>query len=121
MSPAWQAILEVRTGPSPDERAGGFLDTIGPRTRLRDVRVRDGLATVDLLGREPDFYGSAAIVYSLTELPGIERVRLRLDGRPCCFYRHDGQALGTATRLAFRGWQGEPCAARGGDTPRWRK
>ena len=117
MSPAWQAILDVRTGPSPDERAHGFLDTIDPQMRLRDVRVRDGVATVDLLGDEPDFYASAAIVYSLTELDGVDTVRLRLDRRPCCFHRHDGQPISETTRASLRGWQGQPCALRTGDDP----
>ena len=117
VSQAWQAILDVRTGPSPDERAHGFLDTIERQTRLRGLRIRDGVATVDLLGHEPDFYGSAAIDYSLTELDGIARVRLRLDGRPCCFHGHDGQAIPETTRGALRGWQGQPCALRAGDDP----
>jgi hypothetical protein len=117
ISAARQAILDVRTGPSPDERAHGFLDTIGPQTRLRDVRVREGVATVDLLGHEPDFYASAAIVYSLTELDGVDTVRLRLDGRPCCFHRHDGQPISETTRASLRGWQGQPCALRTGDDP----
>lgn len=121
MSPAWQAILDVRTGPSADERARGFLDTIDPRTRLRDVQVRDGAATVVLLGREPDFYASAAIVYSLTELDSVDRVRLRLAGRPCCFHRHDGQPISETTRASLRGWQGQPCADRRGDDPRCRQ
>ena len=115
MSEAWQAVLAVRTGPSPDERARGFLDTIDPRTRLRNVRLRDRVATVDLVGREPDLYASAAIVYSLTELDGVDRVRLRLSGRACCFRHHDGRPVSETTRGSLRGWQGQPCALRVGD------
>jgi spore germination protein GerM len=121
MSAAWQSILDIRVGPSPDERAHGFLDTIAPQTRLRHLAVVGGTATVDLAGREPDFYGSAAMVYTLTELPGIDRVRLRLDGHPCCFYGHDRRPIATTTRDALNGWQGQPCALRGGDDVRCRK
>jgi hypothetical protein len=120
MSAEWQSILDLRVGPSPDERAHGFLDTLQPDARLQDLTVSGGTATVDLAGREPDFYGSAAMVYTLSELPGIQRVRLRLDGRPCCFYGHDRRPIATTTRSALRGWQGQPCALRRGDDVRCR-
>jgi spore germination protein GerM len=109
---AHQAVLELRVGPSPDERAHGVLDTLEPETRVRSVGIQDGTATVDLAGHEPDFYGAAAIVYSLTELADVERVALRLDGRPCCAYRHDGTAIAFLSRRNFTGWQGEPCEER---------
>jgi sporulation and spore germination protein len=107
-----QAVLEVRVGPSPDERAHGFLDTLKPETRLRSVTIAGGTANVELLGREPDFYGTGAIVYSLTAIPGVERVALRLEGKPCCAYRHDGSVIRFLTRSKYRGWQGEPCKER---------
>jgi hypothetical protein len=107
-----QALLEIRVGPSPDERAHVLLDTIEPETRLRSATIGGGTATVELLGHEPDVYGTAAIVYSLTELDGVERVALRLEGRPCCAYRHDGTAIRFLTRRSYRGWQGEPCEER---------
>jgi hypothetical protein len=110
--PEHQAVLEVRVGPSPDERAHGFLDTVKPETRLRSVTIEAGTAAVELLGREPDFYGTGAIVYSLTAIPGVERVALRLDGEACCAYRHDGTAIRLLTRSSYRGWQGEPCEER---------
>jgi sporulation and spore germination protein len=107
-----QAVLEVRVGPSPDERAHGFLDTVEPETRLRSVVIEGDTATVELLGREPDFYGAAAIVYSLTALPGVEQVALRLGGEPCCKYRHDGTVVALISRRSYAGWQGEPCDER---------
>jgi hypothetical protein len=110
--PEHQAVLEVRVGPSPDERAHGFLDTVRPETRLRSVTIEAGTATVELLGREPDVYGTGAIVYSLTALPDVDRVALRLEGRPCCAYRHDGTPIRSLTTSSYRGWQGEPCPER---------
>jgi Sporulation and spore germination len=107
-----QAVLEVRVGPSPDERAHGFLDTVEPETRLRSVVIEGDTATVELLGREPDFYGAAAIVYSLTAVPGVEQVALRLGGEPCCKYRHDGTVVAVISRRSYAGWQGEPCDER---------
>jgi hypothetical protein len=107
-----QAVLELRVGPSPAERAHGFLDTVEPDTRLGSVSIQRGTATVELAGREPDYYGAGAIVYSLTALPGVERVALRLDGKPCCVYRHDGTPIMFLSRRNYTGWQGEPCAER---------
>jgi Sporulation and spore germination len=109
-----QAVLEVRVGPSPDERAHGFLDTVEPETRLRSVAIEGDTATVELLGRKPDFYGAAAIVYSLTALPDVEQVALWLGGEPCCKYRHAGTAVALVSRRDYAGWQGEPCEERDG-------
>ena len=112
MSAARQAVLELLVGPAPDERARGFEDTIPPETRLLGVRVRGAAAVVDLAGREPDFYGAAAIVYSVTGAGGAQRVQLRLDGAPCCVRTHDGEAIPWLSRATFRYWQGEPCRFR---------
>jgi hypothetical protein len=57
--------------------------------------------------------GSAAIVYSATALPGIDRVRLLLDGKPCCVFTMRGTPWpGALDRSLFHGWPGEPCALR---------
>ena len=113
MSAARQAVLELTVGPAPEERARGFTDTIPLSTRLLGVDVVRGTATVRLAGAEPDYLGSAAIVYSLTELPGIERVRLLLDEEACCVYTHQGKPWpGALARRNYRGWTGVPCPLR---------
>jgi hypothetical protein len=113
VSAARQAVLEVMGGPAPAERRRGFLDAIGLSTRVVGVRVADDLATVELAGREPNYLGSAAIVYSVTEQTGVQRVRLLLQGKPCCVYTHRAKPWpGTLDRRTFRGWTGEPCALR---------
>ena len=113
MSAARAALLALREGPSPDERAHGFLDTFPAGTWPRAVVVRGGTATVELAGgTAPDLAGAAAAVYSLTGLPGVERVRLRFGGRACCVFRHDGSAVSVLTRGSFRGWPGVPCPLR---------
>ena len=108
----YQVVLLVRQGPAPGEWGQGFINTIDTRTRLHSVSVEGSTATVDLLGREPGFYGSAAIVISLTSLPGIESVHLRLNGKACCVYAHSGQPIRTLLAAHFDYWQGEPCARR---------
>jgi hypothetical protein len=80
--------------------------------RPPEVAVRQGTAVVDYSGPQLNLTAAAALVYSLTELPGIERVSLRLDGRPCCVYDHDGRVIDPVTRELFRGWSREPCALR---------
>ena len=107
-----EVALLVRQGPMPPEWGLGFGATIEPATRVVAARRAGSTVTVELAGREPDYYGSAALVYSLTALPGVSRVRLRLEGKPCCVYGHDGAALVELARETFEGWQGEPCAER---------
>jgi len=113
MSRVHQAVLEVMAGPAPAERTRGFLDTMELSTRLLGVSVAGNVATVDLAGAEPNYLGSAAIIYSVTERTGVERVRLLLDGRRCCVYTHRATAWpGALERRTFRGWTGEPCRLR---------
>jgi hypothetical protein len=107
-----EVALLVRQGPMPPEWGAGFAATIDPATRVVAARRTGSTVTVELAGREPDYYESAALVYSLTALPGVSRVRLRLVGRPCCVYGRDGAALIDLARETFEGWQGEPCAER---------
>ena len=118
MSPARQAVLELLVGPSPDERARGFEDTIPLGTRLLRVTVRGDRAVVDLAGTEPDLYGAAAIVYSVAEASGARGVQLRLDGALCCIRNHDGGAIPWSSPPSFQNWQGAPCRYRTERTPR---
>ena len=108
----YQVAQLVRQGPAPGEWGQGFVETIDPQTRIRSVSVTGSAATVELAGGDPDFYGSAALVYSLTSLPEIDTVRFRLDGRACCVYAHSGQPIESLTAKSFDYWQGEPCAMR---------
>jgi hypothetical protein len=106
LSPAVQVLVQLSQGPTPDERVRGFEATVPPGTRLTLERVEHGTAFVDVVRGDLDFEGVAAVVYSLTELPGVERVRV------CCLYRHDGSQVFVHERTNFRGWRGEPCELR---------
>jgi hypothetical protein len=108
-----QAVLELMVGPAPDERTRGFSDVLPPGTRADHVRIKDGVAEIDLAGPEPTFLGAAAIVYSATSIPGVEAARLLRYGKPCCFYYHSGAAVAEAhSETSFRGWPGEPSTLR---------
>lgn len=102
--PEQRSIAFPRKSPSPVEIARALLDELvkGPGdksvlapvlpqgTRLRGLHVAGGLATVDLDGAFLEVYwgGSRSeevtvysIVNTLTEIDGIDRVKLTIDGR----------------------------------------
>ena len=112
LSPAFRVLDALGRGPTAGERARGFLSTWHVGTKWLGASVHEHTATVNLTGAEPDFYASAAIVYSLTALRGVHAVRLRLEGKACCIYNMRGQPIRLLTRHTFRGWQGEPCPLR---------
>jgi spore germination protein GerM len=106
-------LRQLQTGPTDAEKQEGFAPTIPSSVRVVSVHVADGTATVNFGGVPPaNFYTHAAVVFSLTALPGIDAVALRYNGRPCCIYDHDGNVITPATRRLYRGWPGEPCALR---------
>ena len=111
MSPVWQALLELRQGPTHRERRLGFEPALPFAARPLSVDVGGATATVEL-ARTTDLYGAAAIVYTLTAVDGIERVRIVVDGKQCCFPRMGGGSFDTAGRDHFRFWTGEPCELR---------
>jgi len=106
MGAAAQVLVQLRQGPTPDERARGMTAPVESTTRLRLDRIEDSIAFVDVAGRRLHYVGVASIVFSLTELGAIDRVRV------CCGHRHDGSRVFVHTRASYRGWRGEPCAER---------
>jgi hypothetical protein len=81
-------VLELLfAGPTPDETAAGLSSSLGPTAEVTGVAVADGRAAVNLSGplaEGPDgadrSLGLAQIVFTLTELPGVDDVRFLLDG-----------------------------------------
>jgi hypothetical protein len=83
---AMQALL---AGPTAAERAAGVDTTLPPRTKLVSLSVRDGTATVNLSrARTPSTAfdvtlrpaRAAQIVYTLTSIPTVKQVVIRLNG-----------------------------------------
>jgi spore germination protein GerM len=106
-------VRALLRGPTAAERERGFRPLVHTRVRRFSVHIRDGTAVLDYSGAAiRDFYAEAALVFSLTELPGVERVSLRFDGRPCCVYDLESRIIDPLTRKLYRGWPGEPCEAR---------
>ena len=60
--------------------------------------------------RWPDeYYATAQLVYTLTELPGVERVAITVNGARCCVYDMQQRPWKKPlTRQLFANWQGAP-------------
>ncbi|WP_406677358.1 GerMN domain-containing protein [Neomoorella carbonis] len=80
------AMLALLAGPPPNS---GLVRTVWPGTRLLDLKIEQGLATVNL-SREVTGYGggSAAetallnsLLFTLTQFPEIDRVQLLIEGQ----------------------------------------
>jgi spore germination protein GerM len=87
LEPAQAALAALIAGPNGDERADDFQYPLDRRTAIRSVRVENGTALLDL-GTEIDRVRGRpfselvywSLVYTLTEVPGVERVALRREG-----------------------------------------
>jgi len=81
------ALRAVLDGPNGRELAAGLTTAVPPETRLLDLTIADGLARVDLSSRFREGEGAPAtrerlaqVVYTLTQFPTVQRVRVRIDG-----------------------------------------
>jgi germination protein M len=88
-SAAHLAVSGLLQAPSADELGAGLGTAIPAETTLLGVTTRGDLATVDLSRAFESGGGSlsmqarvAQVVYTLTRVPGIQRVAFQLDGHP---------------------------------------
>lgn len=94
------AVEQLLEGPDEEETAGGLGTSIPAGTRLLDVAIANSVATVDLSGEFDDGGGSASmftrlaqVVFTLTQFPTVEGVRLRLDGEDVETFSSEGIGL----------------------------
>lgn len=99
---ALEALLD---GPTPAERAAGDLTVVPAGTRLLDVDVAGNEAVVDLSGEFAEGGGSLSlvarvmqVVFTVTQFPGVEVVRFRLDGVPVVDLGGEGLYVDGLTR-----------------------
>ena len=85
--PLRDAIEALIRGPNGGERADDFEYPLDPRTALRSVAVNGGMATIDFESGIDGVYGRPyselvywSIVYTATEVPGVDRVTLAYRG-----------------------------------------
>lgn len=84
---AGAALEAMLSGPDAVEAEIGMLTTIPDGTKLLDLAIVDGVATVDLSGEFEESSGSlverfrvAQVVFTLTQFDNIDRVQFRIDG-----------------------------------------
>ncbi len=95
---AMNALLE---GPTTAESADRTITSAVPAgSRLLDLSISDGVATVDL-SREFELGGGSAsvltrlgqVVYTLTQFPTVRSVAFQIDGRPVTVFSSEGVVL----------------------------
>lgn len=91
------ALSALLAGPSAAERGIGTASAVPTGTRLIDVALSEGLATVDLSGEFDDGGGSfsmtarvAEVVFTATQFDKVERVAFRLDRVPVQYLGGEG-------------------------------
>lgn len=107
--PAQRALEVLLEGPTEEETRAGVSSAIPDGTRLLGVSVDDGLAVVDLSGDFEVGGGTfsqrarlAQLVYTVTRLPTVDRVELRLDGRRVDVFSSEGIVIdGPSSREDF--------------------
>lgn len=81
-----QIMKQLFAGTEGSENKDGLRTAISSRTRVREVRISNGLATIDVQSPLTDSVGYdqvlalAQIVLTATQVRGVEGVRLALDG-----------------------------------------
>ena len=103
------ALEELLAGPTDQEAEVGLATEIPEGTRLNDVVVTDGVATVDLSPEFESGGGSlsmqlrvAQVVYTLTRFPSVESVAFMIDGQPVEAIGGEGVMVDPpVTRAAF--------------------
>jgi hypothetical protein len=110
-----RVTTEVLNGPtpaSPGER--GLITGFAPDVHVASAELADGTATVALTSKTPRrrwpdaFYATAQLVYTLTEIPGVEQVAITVNGGPCCIFDKGEPVTKPLTRTFFARWQGAP-------------
>lgn len=94
------ALTALLEGPTDDDLADGLLTTIPDGTRLLDLNLADGTATVDL-SREFETGGGslmmqarvAQVVFTATQFDNVDEVVFWLEGEPVEFLGGEGLVL----------------------------
>lgn len=85
-------------GPTPDERTKGYVSSVGPQASVLNVQVVDSSAVIDIsdsfsgIGVREQIAGLAQIVFTATELPGVQNVKIQLNSQPASVPRGDGSS-----------------------------
>jgi spore germination protein GerM len=88
-SPLRQALLSLLAGPNQKEREQGIITQFPFGVKVLGIALKNGIATVNLSARINAYGGGATrvrgmiaqVVYTVTELPGIEKVWIWVEGK----------------------------------------
>jgi hypothetical protein len=94
------AVRALIAGPSDAQRSAGVGSVVPAAAQLLGINIVDGVATVDLSSEFASGGGSlsqqmrlAQLVYTLTQFPTVDAVRLRLDGKDVSVFSGEGIVL----------------------------
>lgn len=103
-----EAVEALLAGPTQDDANAGLTSMVPAGTRLLDLDVADGTATVDLSGEFVSGGGSLSmqlrtgqLVFTLTQFPTVERVHILIDGAEVDGLGGEGLATTYDGREAF--------------------
>jgi len=74
------ALEQLIAGPNATEQGVGFTSAVPATTKVNEIDIAGGVATVDLAPAVTDHAGQAQIVYTLTQFPTVEKVRFGASG-----------------------------------------
>jgi len=104
---ATAAMTALLGGPLASEKAAGLATIIPTGTKLRSVKVSNGIATVDLSSAYDSGGGTlsmtarlAQVVYTLTQFPTVKGVDFKIDGKKVTVFGGEGIMLGHPQRRA---------------------
>jgi hypothetical protein len=111
-----RVVAEVLRGPTASERdERGLITAFPTNVRVSTVALVNGTAKLSLASETPprrwpdEFYATAQLVYTVTALPGVERLVVTVNGRRCCAYDMRQRPWAKPlTRQLFANWQGAP-------------
>ncbi|GAB4366045.1 MAG: hypothetical protein Kow009_02840 [Spirochaetales bacterium] len=101
-TPLTDTLKELLKGPSSTEKRAGISSLIPPGTKIRSIRIKDGIAIIDLdesfrfnpFGAEGFRSQVRQIVYTVTEFPGIQGVQFLVKGEKLDYLSAEGVYIG---------------------------
>ncbi|MGY2004757.1 GerMN domain-containing protein [Blastococcus sp. SYSU DS1024] len=105
---AERALDLLAIGPTRAEVVGGLRTAVAPQSIVADEGLPGGITAVSVTGEFAGITGGnqllavAQVVWTLTELPGTDRVRFLVDGAPVEVPTDDGLTDGAVGREQFR-------------------
>jgi spore germination protein GerM len=100
-APLSRAIDALLAGPTETEQAAGIQTMIPPGTRLLHCRINDKVAIIDFNQKLENYGGGSAriegliaqIVYTATDVPGVEKAWLWIEGNKELVLGGEGMVL----------------------------